>query len=336
MRIALVSTVSAPVGRNSAGSVEAWTWLLAHELRRLGHQTTVFACGGSEVDGEVVATLPGPYGAPGSYDDWQLCEWVNLGRAVELSGHFDVLHTQAYLWGIPLEKLARAPMVHTLHIVPDDNAALLWRSAPQARVTAISRHQWGVYPDLQPTAIIPHGVDISGFSLQTQPGDYVCYLGRFTSGKGPCQAVETANALGLKLLLAGPESPYFREQVQPLIDGKNVEYVGYVSGADRSNLLGGAKALLYPIRYPEAFGLVLVEAMLCGTPIAAIGLGAVPEIVEAGLTGFIADSMETFPDAVMKSLALDRRQIRARAETRFSAEKMARDYLRAYEAAIEH
>jgi glycosyltransferase involved in cell wall biosynthesis len=227
-------------------------------------------------------------------------------------------------------------MVHTLHIVPDDNAALLWRSAPQARVTAISRHQWGVYPDLQPTAIIPHGVDISGFSLQTQPGDYVCYLGRFTSGKGPCQAVETANALGLKLLLAGPESPYFREQVQPLIDGKNVEYVGYVSGADRSNLLGGAKALLYPIRYPEAFGLVLVEAMLCGTPIAAIGLGAVPEIVEAGLTGFIADSMETFPDAVMKSLALDRRQIRARAETRFSAEKMARDYLRAYEAAIEH
>src|SRR6266567_2804983 len=107
MRIALVSTLSAPVGPDSGGSVEAWTWLLARELARLGHQVTIFGCSGSEADCEVVVTLPGPYGAPGSYDDWQLCEWINLCRAVEESGRFDVLHTQAYLWGIPLQRVAR-------------------------------------------------------------------------------------------------------------------------------------------------------------------------------------------------------------------------------------
>src|SRR4029453_9673690 len=129
----------------------------------------------------------------------------------------------------------------------------------------------------------------------------------FTSGKGPCQALETAKALGLRLLLAGPENAYFREHVQPLIDGKSAEYVGYVSGPERSKLLGGARALLYPIQYPEAFGLVLLEAMLCGTPIAAVGLGAVPEIIEPGITGYIADTMEAFLQTLGQCLALDRR-----------------------------
>src|SRR4026209_2579293 len=161
MRIALASTVSAPVRRDSFGSVEAWTWLLARELGGMGHEVTVFGCGGSAADCEVVATIPGPYGAQGSFDDWQLCEWVNLCKAVQESSRFDVLHAQAYLWGIPLRKLARGRMVHTLHIVPDDNAALLWRSAPDAVVTAMSRHLWSSYPDLAPAAIIPDGVDIS-------------------------------------------------------------------------------------------------------------------------------------------------------------------------------
>src|SRR5258706_460886 len=139
MRIGLVSTMSAPVRQDSGGSVEAWTWLFARELKRLGHEITVFACQGSETDGELVETLPGPYGAVGGYDDWQLCEWINLCRAAEQSSRFDILHTQAYLWGVPLQRIVRTPMVHTLHIVPDDNNARLWESNPGTCVTAISR-----------------------------------------------------------------------------------------------------------------------------------------------------------------------------------------------------
>src|SRR5207247_6287733 len=172
----------------------------------------------------------------------------------------------------------------------------------------------------------------SQFTLREQPDDYVCYLGRFTSGKGPLQAVEAARALGIPLRMAGPENKYYRDQVKPLVDGHAVEYVGFVSGAARNELLGGAKALLYPIRYPEAFGLVLVEAMLCGTPVAAMGLGAVPEIVEEGVTGCCATSSGEFPRAILAALSLDRRQIRERAERRFSAEEMARAYARVYES----
>jgi glycosyltransferase involved in cell wall biosynthesis len=334
MRIAQVSTLASPVRSDAGGSVEAFIWLLTRELVRLGHEVTVFGCAGSETAGECVLTLPGPYGAKDALDNWQLCEWVNLCRAVEQSARFDLLHSHAYLWGLPLQPLSRAPMVHTLHIVPDDDSARLWSMTPAACVTAISKHQWSAYPELQPAAVVPHGVDLSQFTFQPQPEDYVCYLGRFTSGKGPCQAIAAARALGLRLRMAGPENGFFREQVKPLIDGQSVEYAGYLRGPARDKLLGGARALLYPIQYPEAFGLVLAEAMLCGTPVAAMGLGAAPEIIDQGISGSVAKSPEEFPRAVVEAMSLDRARVRRQAEQRFSAERMARDYVRVYEKNI--
>ena len=334
MRIAQISTVSSPVRKDAWGSVEAFVWLLTRELVQLGHEVTVFGTGESETDGQLVATLPGPYGAPGSPDDWQLCEWVNLCKAVEQSHRFDVMHSHAYLWGLPLEPLARCPLVHTMHIVPDDNSAHLWKMAPRAHVTALSRHQWSSYPGLQPEAIVPHGVDVAEFPFESQPGDYACYLGRFVSGKGPRQAIAAARALELKLLLAGPKSDYFKEHVEPLVDGKTVEYVGYVSGPARSKLLGGARALLYPIQYPESFGLVLLESMLCGTPVAAMNLGAVPEIIDQGVTGWHADNEAEFLQAITKCLKLNRAAVRQRAETRFSARRMAMAYAHVYEQVL--
>jgi glycosyltransferase involved in cell wall biosynthesis len=334
MRIALVSTAASPVRAQAYGSVESLIWLLTLELAHLGHEVTVFGVAGSEVHGEFVATLPGPYGENGSPDDWHLCEWINLSQAVQQSRRFDVLHAHAYLWGLPLEPLSHSPMVHTLHIVPDEDSDRLWRRYPNAVVTATSRHQWTAFPHLRPAAIIPHGVDIAQFTFQANPGDYVCYLGRFEAGKGARAAIAAAQAAGVRLLMAGPTSPYFREKVQPFIDGKSVEYVGFVKGADRDKLLGGAKALLYPIEYSESFGLVLVEAMLCGTPVAATRLGAVPEIVEDGVSGVCVDSLQQLPDALARCFALDRHRIRQLAEQKFSAARMAANYLRVFEQVI--
>lgn len=334
MRIAQIATLSAPVRQETGGSVESLIWLLARELTKLGHEVTVFGAAGSEVNGEVVVTMPGPYARDGALEDWHLCEWVNLCRAVEQSHRFDVLHSHAYLWGIPLQTFARAPLVHTMHIVPEPDSAKLWKAAPQSCVTAISQHQWSAFPELKPAAVIPHGVDTTQFTFREQPEDYVLYLGRFVSGKGPMLAIETARKLGLRLVLAGPSNPYFREKIQPLVDGRNVEYAGFVTGQERSRLLGGARALIYPIQYPEAFGLVLVEAMLCGTPIAAMRLGAVPEIVTEGISGFTAATREEFASVVPKCFALDRKLIHQQARQRFSAEKMAREYAAFYEAVV--
>src|SRR5438132_5735601 len=182
MRIAQIATLASPVRAEGSESVEGLVWLLTRELTRMGHEVTVFAAAGSDVPGELIATLPGPYGTNGSPDDWQLCEWINLCRAVAQSERFDVLHSHAYLWGMPLQPLSRSPMVHTIHIVPDENSARLWTMAGHAHVTALSRHQWSSFPGLQPIAVVPHGVDLSRFTFREMPDDYVCYLGRFVSG----------------------------------------------------------------------------------------------------------------------------------------------------------
>jgi glycosyltransferase involved in cell wall biosynthesis len=330
MRIAQIATLATPVRQDRSDSIEHLVWLLTRELTRMGHEVTVFAAAGSDVCGKLVATLPGPYGTNGSPYDWQLCEWINLCRAVEQSDRFDVLHSHSYLWGLPLTRLARAPIVHTLHVSPYDDEERLCSLIPDACVTAISDYQWRAFPKLRPAALIYHGVDPEQFTLQSQPGDYVCFLGRFIPGKGPLQAIAVARALGLRLLLAGPSNDYFRKTVQPFVDGRSVQYVGYVGSAERTRLLGGARALLYPVEAPEPFGLVMVEAMMCGTPVAATAVGAVPEVVDGGITGFTAPDADSLIALMPRVLALDRRRVRERAEQRFSAARMARQYAELY------
>src|SRR5262249_29151145 len=151
-------------------------------------------------------------------------------------------------------------------------------------------------------------------------------LGRFIPGKNPLAAVAAARALGVRLLLAGPRNDYFRDHVEPLVDGRCVEYVGYVAGRARDQLLGRARALLYPVGAPEPFGLVQVEALMCGTPVVAMRVGAVPEIIDEGITGYTATSTDEFLLGVTRSFTLDRRRVRERAEERFSARRMAGQY----------
>ena len=331
MRIAQIATVDTPVRRDHSGSIEQIVWLLDRELTRLGHEVTVFGAAGSEVSGRFVATLPGTYAEAGAPDDWRLCEMINLARALEHSGEFDIVHSHAYLWSLPLEGLCRAPMVHTLHVHPYDDFLRLRAMWPRASVAAISEFQWSDTPHLPPEAVIHHGIDVEQFTFRAQPEDYVCYLGRFIPDKGALAAIRVARALGLRLLLAGPRNEYFDACIAPAVDGRAVEYLGSVTGADRDRLLGGARALLYPIEAPEPFGLVQVEAMMCGTPVVAMRLGAVREIVDEGVTGYTATDPAEFVDHVQRALKLDRRRIRETAERRFSAGRMAREYLALYQ-----
>jgi glycosyltransferase involved in cell wall biosynthesis len=294
----------------------------------------VFAAGGSDVEGKLVATLPGPYAKTGAPDDWQLCEWINLCHAVRDAEAFDVLHSHAYLWGLPLQPLCPRPMVHTMHVTPYADQLKLRQMFPDAVVTAISKAQWSSFPQLPPVPCIPHGVDADQFTFRQTPDDYVCFLGRFIPGKGPVQAIEAARAAGLPIRLAGPANDYFRDAIEPLVDGKSVQYVGSVAGEQRDQLLGGARALVYPVQAPEPFGLVLVEAMMCGTPVAAIDLGAVSEVVDESVTGVSVKPDGDFVGAIRRAVQLDRRGVRTRAEERFSSMQMARRYVEVYEQAV--
>jgi len=334
MRIAQIATCSGPVRADQTGSVESLVWLLSRELAALGHDVTVYGCAGSESAGRTVVTVPGAYGDAGAPADWQVCEWVNLCRAVRDGGSFDVVHSHVYLWGLPLGDLCDAPMVHTQHTCPYEDEALLRALYPHAAVTAISEHQWRGVGSIPPTAVIYHGVDPGQFTFRQKPDDYVCYLGRFIPGKGPLQAIAAAKALNLPIILAGPTGPYFESHIRPLVDGTHVRYAGPVDRRARDNLLGGARALLYPLVEPEPFGLVQVEAMFCGTPVAATRIGAVPEIVAEGVTGSLADAADGLDRAALKAMTVNRSKVFAEAAERFSAARMAREYLDLYERVI--
>jgi glycosyltransferase involved in cell wall biosynthesis len=332
MRIAQVAPLATTVRPDHAGSIEGLVWLLTRELAALGHEVTVFGAAGSQVPepSEFEATMPGPYGQNGSPWTWYAAEWMGLCRAVEQSGRFDVMHAHNYLWSVPLTPLAKCPMVHTTHIFPDEEEASMWRQHPEASITAVSATQWSAYPDLRPAAIVPHGVDVGAHTFRAEPDDYLCWLGRFQPGKGPLEAIEAARSLGLRLLLAGAETDYFHQAVAPRVDGRTVEYVGPVDPVERDALLGGARALLYPILAPEPFGLVLIEAMMSGTPVAAFGLGAVPEIVEEGITGAVAPPGGDLASAVHRCLGLDRAGVYERARSRFGADRMTAQYADLY------
>jgi glycosyltransferase involved in cell wall biosynthesis len=336
VRIAQVATLSTPVRRVGSDSVEGLVFALIEELMQLGHEVTVFAMEGSESSGELVATLPGRYGRNGAPGDWHVCEWMNMCAAVEQADRFDVIHAHAYLWSLPLTRLSRAAMVHTTHVMPYGDEAIAWAAVPEATVTAISRHQWSAMPR-RPDDVVHHGIDVAQFPFVAAPDGYLCYLGRFTAGKDPLAAITAARAIDVPIVLAGPANEYFESQVRPLVDGRNVVYGGAVFGAERAHLLGRARALLYAPREPEPFGLVMAEAMMCGTPVAATAVGAVPEVIDAGVTGMIADGPGALADSAAAALALDRGVVRARAEERFTARRMAEQYLAVYRAAVrEH
>jgi len=332
MRIAQVSTLATPVGPGRVGSVEGLVWLLARELTARGHEVTLFAAGGSDASpARLVETTSAPYTWEGGPEDWQLAEWINLCAAVARSREFDVLHTHAYLWGLPLAPLSSARMVATTHVMPSRDAAALRRTHPEACVTAISRYQWSAHPGLAAVPVIPHGLDTEALRPVEEPGEHLLWMGRFAAYKGPLDAIRVARAVGRRLVLAGPRNRYYDEVVAPHVDGEHVSYVGYVGGEERTRVLARAGALIYPVGAPEPFGLVLAEAMLCGTPVAALALGAVPEVVDEGVTGATAEDVDGLAEAVSLALEVPRAGVRRRAVERFSVQRMTDDYLRVYE-----
>lgn len=332
LRIAQVAPVAQSVPPDRSGSVETLTALLADGLVARGHDVTLFATGTSTTTARLHATFPRGYHVDPDIWPWELCELFNLAAAVERAEAFDVIHYQAeyYPMSVALTRLSRTPIVQTLHHAPTAAEVALWSRYPDAPFVAVSRAQAHLLAGLNVVATVHHGVDVGTFPFRGVPGDHLLFLGRFTEGKGVLAAIEVARRTGLPLVLAAAENDYYRDVVAPLVDGRHVVYVGEVARADLAALLGGARALVYPPQTGEPFGLVLVEAMACGTPVAALDRGAVSEIVEPGTTGGVFDSIDALVAGLPTVLALDRAHVRARAVERFSADRMVDGYVDVY------
>ena len=336
LRIALVAPVAQPVPPPRSGSIETVTDLLARGLVARGHDVTLFATSSSEAPGALHATFREGYHADASLWPWELCELFNLAAAVERAADFDIIHAQAEYapLGLAFARLARAPMVQTVHHWPSDAEVALWSRYPDAPFVAVSAAQAERLRGLTVAGVVHHAVDTDTLPFQADPGDYVLFLGRFTPGKGVLAAIDAARRTGLRLLLAAAENAYYREAVAPLVDGRQIVFRGEVGPDGRAALLGGARALLYPVQADEPFGLVLAEAMACGTPVAALARGAVRELIDDGVTGGVFDSLDELVAGLPRVAQLDRARVRARAVERFGPDRMVDGYVAVYSALV--
>lgn len=324
MRIALVAPVAQSVPPAGSGSIEAVTDLLARGLTARGHDVTLFAAGTSRTPARLHAVFEEGYHADESLWPWELCELFNLAAAVERAPDFDVIHAHAEYapLGLAFARLSPTPIAHTVHHWPTDAEAALWAHYPEAPFIAISAAQARRLAGLTVAGVVRHAVDPDVLPFRREPDDHLLFLGRFTPGKGVIEAVEAARRSGLRLVLAAAENAYYREAVAPLVDGTRVVWRGEIGPRDRAALLGGARALLYPVQSDEPFGLVLAEAMMCGTPVAALDRGAVDELVDGGITGGVFDSLDGLVAGLPRVTALDRARIRSRALERFHPDRM--------------
>ena len=337
LRIAHVAPVGSSVPPPLSGSIETMTSVLTEGLVARGHHVTLFATADSVTGATLQATFPRGYRQDPTMWPWELCELFNLSAAFERAAAFDVIHCQSAYSPMSLAfgRLVPTPVLHTVHHSPTSDEVRHWRHYTDAAFVAVSHDQATRLAGLTLAGIIPHGLDLPRFAFRAQPDDYLLFLGRFTEGKGVVHAIEAARRLDIRLLLAAQENDYYRAIIAPLVDGARVVYVGEVAHAEKVALLGGARALLYPVQAGEPFGLVLTEAMACGTPVAAFDAGAVREVVDDGVTGGIFASLEALVAGLPRVLALDRAVVRATAERRFGVEHMVEAYEHVYQTLVE-
>lgn len=335
MRIALISTCALSTPPKKYGGTELVVAELAKGLIGLGHDVTVFATGDSGVFGELKHHFERPVWPPN-----ELAESRHAGfawRDIAQDAHgYDVVHVH-HAAALPFQPLSALPTVLTVHHMRVDSLLTHYQSYPDVALVAISNRQAELSPELRFARTIHHGLDPSLYAAGGG-GDYVAFLGRFASEKAPHLAIDAARAASVRLLLGGephavPEAQsYFERELKPRLAsaGGDLEWCGELSHGPKVRLLAGARALLFPLDWEEPFGLVMIEAMLVGTPVIAFARGSAPEVVEDGVTGFLVHSAEQMAERIRQLDRIDRTRCRARAVERWSGDRMARDYAGLY------
>jgi glycosyltransferase involved in cell wall biosynthesis len=339
VKIAVLAPAWFAVPPTGYGGIEWVVSLLADGLVAAGHDVTLFASGDSRTKAELAAVFPEAPSRQIGRTLWELRHTLScFARADE----FDVINDHTGMLGATLGATTSTPVVHTVHGPlegePGEIYELLAKVAPQVGLISISMNQRKPKPHLNWIANCNNALDFSVYPCKPHRGDYLLFLGRLSPDKGAHRAVAVAMETGLPLKIAGKlqepkEREYFHELVEPhLVNG--IEYLGEVTHGEKVELLQNARATLFPIEWEEPFGLVMIESMACGTPVIATRWGAVPEVIDDGRSGIIVDSYTEMPAALERADRLDPLELRHYVEQEFSPERMVKDYLAAYEAAI--
>jgi glycosyltransferase involved in cell wall biosynthesis len=339
MRIAQIAPLMEAVPPLLYGGTERIASYLTEELVRQGHDVTLFASGDSQTSAKLVACCEGALRLNPGNNDPLPYQMMQLEAVRRRAASFDVLHFHTDLLHFPLLRGFDVPAVTTLHGRLDLPALQpLYRVFDKVGVVSISHSQRLPLPGANWYGNVYHGLPVDLLPFTPNARGYLAFLGRISPEKRPDLAIAIALRAGLPLRIAAKvdrvDRDYFETRIRPLLDQPGIEFIGEIGEHEKANFLGGAIALVFPIDWPEPFGLVMIEAMACGTPVVAYGGGSVLEVIDQGLTGVVVSDIDDAAAGVKKAAGFDRSLVRARFEQRFTAARMAADYLAIYRAAV--
>jgi glycosyltransferase involved in cell wall biosynthesis len=344
LKIAQVAPLWVPVPPRDYGGTETIIHLLTEELIDRGHEVTLFAAGDSRTTARLVSPLEthlldAMHRETANVD--QHYTNASIVEVIRRRSEFDIVQVHLGCEYVPMGTLlGRNRALHTIHTPLSIDDRWVLARHPEVAVAGISRFQVGALAQSRRnTRVVHHGFDFERYAFGARPGSYLAFLGRMGPQKSPLDAILIARQAGLPIILAGKpqnldEELYFASEIQPLVDGNDVTYIGSVNHDQKVDLLRNAAALVFPIQGEEAFGMVMVEAMACGTPVVAWERASVPELVDVGVTGFYGDSVAGLASLVRLAVELDRKAVREHAEVRFNHHRMVDDYVAMYQSVI--
>ncbi|MEL6163058.1 MAG: glycosyltransferase family 4 protein [Cyanobacteria bacterium J06628_3] len=337
MRIAQISPLWERVPPFRYGGIELIVKLLTDELVQRGHEVTLFASGDSITSAKLHSVHDQALRLDPSIQEPDIYHQMILADVYqEASANFDIVHSHIGYTALPYSDFSKTPTVHTLHGAFSPDTIRIHRRFGNQPLISISQAQREPCLDLNYLYTVYNGIDTVVYPFYSKPIQpaYLAFIGRISPQKGAVEAIKIARASGLPLKIAGKvdvvDTDYYQEQVKPLIDEESIQYLGEISHEDKVKLLGQATATLFPITWREPFGLVMIESMATGTPVIAMNLGSVPEVIQSGKTGFVCDSTDRIIEMVPKATKLDRQACREYVVSKFSVESMTDGYERAY------
>lgn len=335
MKIAILAPIAWRTPPESYGPWEQVASTITEGLVKKGHQVSLFATGNSNTAAKLEAVCPLPYEIDRASNP-KVMECLHISNLMEQADDFEIIHNHFDFLPLSYSKLVKTPMITTIHGFSSPKIIPVYKkynpSTAYISISNADRNSELTYLDT-----IYHGVDPSLFTFQKDKEDYLLYFGRIHPEKGLHAAIEIAEKSKLPLKIAGliQDESYFKLEIEPKINGVSIQYLGNLGKADRDLLLGGAKALLHPIYFEEPFGLSVLEAMMCGTPVIAFSRGSMPELIDPGVSGYLVNTIEEAVEAVKKSVHLEPANCRSHAERNFSLEKMITSYEAAYRKVIQ-